>query len=368
MQRAEIQSEIILRGDLVNRLSALQLAALMLCARCFSMMTYFPYTGSNTLVFMVAILLSTALQWLLLLPVSVICSRYEKGVCEIAIQKNRIFGLVITSAFLLYFAWDIFITTGTFAYFMDTYFSNQISRIPAVICAGGVAVYLGGLGSSVLGKSAGIMFLLFCIFTGILVLSAADRPDLTNFHLAQENIPKTLFDDINAELVRNRELVLLVFLLGDVKGSKRKSVFSYLAVKLVILEVMIGFVTLVLGSFGSSTDMPFFYLSCYSNSSVVERYDAGFMSVWTALAVVRLAAVLHCFSRCLRLIFKGISAKTAAAVQIIPAAVTFYLLSKRSWKGLAYLRESPWLIALLTGAVPLAVLLVMKVRKRANEI
>jgi hypothetical protein len=160
---------------------------------------------------------------------------------------------------------------------------------------------------------------------------------------------------------------MLVFLLGDVKGSKRGAVLSYLAVKLVLLEVMIGFVTLVLGEFGSSTDTPFFYLSCFSNSSVVERYDAGFMSVWTALAVIRLAAVLHCFSRCLRLIFRKMSAGTAAAVQIIPAAVTFYLLSRRSWKGLAYLNESPWLIALLAGSVPLAVLIAMKVRKRVNE-
>lgn len=351
----------------MNRLSAWQLAVLMLCARCFSMMTYFPYTGSNTLVFMAAILLSTALQWLLLLPVSVLCSKYGKGLCELALERQRTFGLMITGALLVYFAWDIFITTGTFAYFMDSYFSNQISRLPAVICAGGVAVYLGGLSSSVLGKSAGVMFLLFCLFTGILVLSAAENPDLTNFHLAQENIPRTLLGDIKGEFIRNRELVMLVFLLGDVKGSKRGAVLSYLAVKLVLLEVMIGFVTLVLGEFGSSTDTPFFYLSCFSNSSVVERYDAGFMSVWTALAVIRLAAVLHCFSRCLRLIFRKMSAGTAAAVQIIPAAVTFYLLSRRSWKGLAYLNESPWLIALLAGSVPLAVLIAMKVRKRVNE-
>ena len=351
----------------MNRLSAWQLAVLMLCARCFSMMTYFPYTGSNTLIFMLAILVSTAMQWLLLLPVSAVCSRYGKGLCELAVERQRSFGLILTGAFLLYFAWDIFITTGTFAYFMDNYFSNQLSRIPAVICAGGVAVYLGGLSSSALGKSAGVMFVLFSVFTGILVLSAAESPDLLNFHLAQNDIPRTLSGDIKGEFVRNRELVMLVFLLGDVKGSKRGAVLSYLGVKLVLLEVMIGFVTLVLGEFGSSTDTPFFYLSCYSNSSVVERYDAGFMSVWTALAVVRLAAALHCFSRCLRLIFKGISVRTAAVVQVIPAALTFFLLSERHWKGLAYLYESPWLIAALAGAVPFAVLLAMKVRKKANE-
>lgn len=348
----------------MNRLSPLQLAVLMLCARCFSMMTYFPYTGSNTLVFMFAILVSTALQGLLLVPAAVLCANREKGLCEIALERSRVLGLLVTGAFFVYFLWDIFITTGTFAYFMDNYFSNYISRVPAIICAGAAAIYLGGLGSSALGKCGGAMFFLFCVFTGVLLLSTFTKPELANFHLALPNVPKALSGGISGEFVRNRELVMLVFLLGDVKGSKPNAVYSYLAVKLVILELLLGFVTLVLGDFALATDTPFFYLSCLSNSSVIERYDAGFMAVWTVLAVVRLAAVLHCSVRCLRLLDRRITRATAIAVgQIIPAAATFYLLSKRSWKGLAYLGESPFLITAAAGVVPMIVLLAVNVRR-----
>jgi hypothetical protein len=350
-----------------NTLSPLQLAVILLCARCFSMMTYFPFFKSNAVVFMLAIAASTALQGIVLIPAALLCTRHKTGLCEFALRKSRVLGRLVTGAFLLYFVWDIFITTGTFAYFMDSYFSNQIARLPAVICAGGAALYLGGMGSSVLGKCAGIMFCIFAFFAGVLILSAITYPDFTNFHLAQRDIPNALGGDISAEFIRNRELVMLVFLLGDVKGSKPKSVISYLAIKLAILEVLLGFITLVLGGFALETDTPFFYLSCLSNSSVVERYDAGFMSVWTVLAVVRLAAVFHCCGRCVRILSGG-KAKGAVilSAQVVPAAATLYLLSKRSWKDLAYLRESPWLLVGVVGIIPLAVMMI-KMRRRRVE-
>lgn len=352
----------------MNRLSPLQLAVLMVSARCFSMMTYFPYAGSNTLVFMIAMLISTALQGLLLIPAVVLCQRHEKGLCELALERSRLLGIAVTLAFLTYFLWDIFITTGNFSYFLDNYFSNQLSRIPAIFCAGAVAVYLGGLGSSSLGKCAGVMFFLFAVFSGILVLSSMTRPDFTGFHLAVPDMSGELTSGIKGEFIRNRELVMLAFLLGDVKGSKPKAAYSYLAVKLVILEVLFGFITLVLGEFALATDMPFFYLSCFSNSSVIERYDAGFMAVWTLLSVVRLAAAFHCSGRCLRLLGGKITRKAAIiAVQILPAAATFYLLSKRRWKALAYMNESPWMIAAVAGLVPLLVSIFVKVRAKKNE-
>lgn len=352
----------------MNRLSPLQLAVLMVSARCFSMMTYFPYTGSNALVFMIAILISTAFQCVLLIPAATLCNSRQKGLCEIALERGRLLGVLVTGAFLLYFLWDIFITTGTFAYFLDNYFSNQFSRLPALICAGAVAVYLGGLSSMSIGKSAAVIFFLFSVFTGVLLLSALIGFDFTNFHLAQPDLPKALTSGIGGELVRNRELVMLAFLMGDVKGSKLKATYSYLAIKLVILEVLLGFVTLVLGDFAFSTDMPFFYLSCFSNSSVIERYDAGFMAVWTALAVIRLATVFHCSGRCLRLLSQRISRKTCViAVQILPAVATFYLLLKRRWKSIAYLNESPWLIIAVAGLVPLVVTFFVKVRAKKNE-
>ena len=352
----------------MDRLSPLQLAALMLCARCFSMMTYFPYSGSNTLIFMVAVVISTALQWLILLPVTVLCTKHGKGICELASSNGRAAGIAVTSAFLLYFIWDIFVTTGTFAYFMDNYFSNQISRVPALICAVGAAVYLSSTGIAPLGRCGGIFFCVFAFFTVIMLLSTMSQPDFANLHLAQRDIPKALAGDISAELVRNRELVMLAFLLGGVKGSKRRAVLSYLGVKLVLLELLLGFAALVLGSFAGETDMPFFYLSCLSNSSIIERYDAGFMSVWTVLGVVRLAAGLHCIGRCVQHLCGGRARSFAVlAAQLLPMCATFFLLTKRRWKELAYLRESPWLIVLAAAVVPLAAVSLKFRRRRKNE-
>lgn len=351
----------------MNKLRPLQLAVLMVCARCFSMMTYFPYTHSNTLIFMVGILLSGAFQTILLIPAVAVCQKREMGLCEIAAARSVAMGRVVTCFFLAYFAWDIFVTTGNFAYFSDQYFSDQISRIPVVICAVGVAAYLGLMSSQVLGKCAGIMFALFAVFTSVLLLSTVTQPDLTNFHLAQRDIGSTIIKDAKWELIRNRELVMLVFLLGDVRGSKAKAAYGYIAIKIVILEVVMAFVTLVLGELAVETDMPFFYLSCYANSSVIERYDAGFMSVWTIMAVLRIAVMLHCFARCLQKLSGRLSRRSATITAIIPAAATIIVLSQRRWKSIAYLREPPLLIIAVAAIIPLAVALLRKNRRMSDE-
>ncbi len=350
----------------MNTISPLQLGVLALCARCFSMMTYFPYTGRNTLVFMAALVISCALQGLMLIPAVVLCKREGCGLCEAAARRSVTLAKAAALLFLAYFLWDIFATVGTFAYFTDQYFSDQISRIPAVICAGTAALYLATMRSGVLGKCAGIVFVLFIAFFVILFLSAADAPDMSNFHLAQRDLPKTLMNDVGGEFVRNRELVMLVFLLGDVKGSCTKAAYSYLVMKLVILETVMGFAALVLGELAQQTDMPVFYLSCYSNSSLIERYDAGFMSVWTMLAVLRLAALVHCAGRCVKVMFPKLTGNSSTiAAGVLPAVAAAALLLKRRWKTVAYLREPAVLIAVTAAVIPCVVYLLVKGRKKA---
>ena len=353
----------------MERLTPWQLALMLVCARCFSMMTYFPYTGSNTLIFMAAILASAAIQGILLIPAVRLCSRTGKSLCSTAMCTDRTLGIAVTAAFLGYFVWDIFLSTGNFAYYTDQYFSNRVPGIPAVILACVAALYLAAMKISVIGRCAGIMFAVFAIFTAVLMLSASGDPDITNFHLAQRDILTVAADDVKNEFVRNKELVLLVFLLGDVRGSKTRSVCSYLWVKLLILETVMGFVTLMLGELALETDMPFFYLSCSASSSMVERYDAGFMSVWTVMAVLRLAVVIHCAARCIRQLASAVSIRTAAAISCaVPIAAAFLLLCEHRWKDIAYLREPPLVIAALIALLPIAVSVIRARKERKNEI
>lgn len=354
---------ILKRGEPLNSLSHFQLYALLLCARCFSMMTFFPHSGETTLVFMMAVFGSVLLQALLLVPAAVMGAVLGKGLCHAAFEKSKPLGRFVTLLFLCFFLWDIFATSGNLAYFLDRFFSSRISRIFALVCALAVAVYIGCHSSAVLGKCAGIAFALFAVFMVVLMVSTFYQPDITNFHLAVPGLQSSFWNSLKAEFIRSRELAMLVFLMGDVKASRPKAAFAYLALKLIVLEFALGFVTLILGDFALSTDMPIYYLSCLSNSSVIERYDAGFMAVWTCLAVLRLAGLFHCCTRCLNLLWERIPRKLSVAIVILPAAATFGLLSLRRWGSVAYTNESFVPIAVLVGLMPLAALIVRKRRE-----
>lgn len=350
------------------RLSAMQLAALALCARCYSMMTYFPHENNNAAVYIISVLLSSAVQALIILPAVVLAGRTGQGAIYAAGSEKPTVSKIAAALYLLFFMWDIFMTSAGFGYFLDEYFSHRVSGIAALICIAAAAAYLSGLRSSVLGKCAGITLAVFASFTLLLVLSALDRTDASAFHFAVDDIGGTLAQDVKLDILRSREVVMLAFLLGDVKGSHAKSAYSYIGVKAFIVSFVAAFAVLVMGDFAFSTQTPFYYLSCCCTSTIIERFDAGYMSVWTALAVLRLGLGLHCASRCCAVLVSPKEKKTARRlIPFLPAAAAFVVLLFHKGKSVVYLRESLWVIILLAGIIPLGMMLFSKQRSAENE-
>ena len=346
----------------MKKITPLQIFALMICGRSFSFMTYFPFTNDSSLVLMIGLLISTVIQALLIFPVLIFHKHYlNDNICTLSMSKNRFVGIAVTILYLLFFMGVAFIVIGNFSYFMDYYFSNYIPRIMIVISCTLVAIYLGKMNITVIGKAGAIALTLFAIFTVIIVSSSIQNFHFSNFHLAVESVPKSLIGAIKTEFARNRDLVVFAFLLPDIKGKASRVAWWYFAVKVVVIEVILGFITIILGDFALITKLPFFSLAAYSHTQIVERYDAAFMSIWVIMAIVKLGTYFHCSARCIKLCIPKIPFVTSVIISgAIPTAAALYFLIPHKWESIAYYQGGGGAILLLYVIVPLILLLFVK--------
>lgn len=168
------------------------------------------------------------------------------------------------------------------------------------VAACGIYVAMSGLG--VIGKR-GQCFCTFLFVTSILVISSLEDFTFVDFHLAERNVGKGIFHSAVSELARSSYLAVIVFLLPSTKGNAAKTSVYFLLTRLALVEIVLGFITMILGDYTLLAKLPFFALAAFSRTAIIERYDAAVMGVWVMLSVYKLGVYFHCSGRCLRYVF-----------------------------------------------------------------
>lgn len=354
----------------MNKLTPLQMLAVLICTRVFSMMTYFPFAYNNAFIYMLGALISTAIQAVLMIPAVMFGRRMvNDNPCTLAVSKNKPAGYLVTAVYMVYFMLTAFMVIGNFSYFMDYYFSGYIPRLIAVICIVLASVYLGQMKTGVLGKTASAAGACFILLTVIVVAGSMTDLKLYNFHLAEDNIAKPLWNAVKAEFARGDSLVLFAFLLPEIKSRDRsagkdcgKTMWLYLGIKIAVLEIILALITIILGDYALVTKLPFFSLAAYSQTNMIERYDAAFLFVWVIITVVKLGAMLHCSGQCMRIYAPKLSSMGAVTLSaLIPAVFSLFYLLPHKWESLAYSEGgSLWILFL---AVLIPALMLVFVRK-----
>lgn len=353
----------------MNKLTPLQLFTLMICGRAFSMMTYFPFIHNNAQAVMIGVLISTAAQAVLVLPIIYLHRKFPGDcVCTLALSKNRAVGSLITAVYMFLFLSVAFFVIGNFAYFLDYFFSDYIPRTMIVLCCTLAAIYIAHMNTSVIGKTSIVAAAVFLLFTAAIIIGSFQKFNLVNFHLAVENMPKSLWDAIKSEFTLNWDLVLFIFLLPDLTGSAGKTAFWYLSVKLIISELILSFITMTLGDYGMIAKLSFFSLAAYAHTEFIERYDAAFMSLWVLVALVKFGIYIHCAGRCLKMMAPKIRfVPSVTLCGIIPAAGALMLLVPHGWKNAVYFNSGMFLQIALYSLMPLLILIFVKKGGYKNE-
>ena len=144
-------------------MTPLQLALIACCCRSFTLLSRV-CTGSSPALFMISLAALSVVEAALLLPCLGIIKRTGKAPLELLYEKNKFVAQSVTLAFMIFFMWDCFLTSGGLAYYLDRFFSTDISRIAALFCAAAAAVYLSTLSSASIGKCSALALLFLCCF------------------------------------------------------------------------------------------------------------------------------------------------------------------------------------------------------------
>lgn len=340
-----------------NKLTPAALVCLLLCARSFATLTFFPADMTNGTAYIVSVLLSTTIQGLILIPAAYLASTAKSDPCTLAIKKNALFGKIVTCGFMLYFLYEAFFDIGSMAFFTDFFFSVNMPRIVTVVCCTLAAVYAARLNTVVIGKTAQIAFAGVVLMLIIVASGAAEDMDFTRFNLAVPELPKVVGKSMLSETRRCECLVLFTFLSGQTQGDPRVTAKKFILVKATVISLIFTMVTAVMGNLTLRSSMPMFTLAASSENLITERSDAVFLLVWVFTGIVKIANLLHCAACCIRLLRPRTTALgSALAAGVIPAVATLPILMSYGWEKIVFSEHSLAAVILLAFVLPLLLL------------
>lgn len=340
-----------------SRLSSAALICMLLSARIFAVLTFFPRSTESGFASIIGILLSTAVQGLLIFPVVRLVKKTHTDPLSASHNISSPLEKAVTAAFLLFFLYDAFLDIGSMAYFTDYFFSVNMPRALTVACCLLTALYAARLDSPVIGRLAQLSIILTCLMLLTVAAGSAERIDVTRFDLAIPHVGKAIFHAALADTGRCECLVIFSFYAAHTNGDAAVTARRFLIAKGTIICTIFALVTAVLGSLSLNTPLPVFTLAATSENLITERCDALFLLAWIFTGLVKLANLLHCAAICVRRLFpKATHFASVMSAGILPAAAALPLLLIYKWESIIRSERSIVPIIVLTFILPLILL------------
>lgn len=223
--------------------------------------------------------ISTALQFMILLPVFIIIKKKKYGL-NFSVWNNALF----TCCFIFsgMFSVSGFMSVLTNENPKMSFLSYVIIVAVLAVCA----VYCSSLGIHATGRSAVIVAGIFVFFMAVLFVTSYTEAEFSNFTLSYDknSILYYVFEDISYSI----ELPSLLLLPYFTEKSGEKSLLLYFGSKLFI-SLAVSFIgIIVLGGTSVISLQPFLEICSFSQPLSVQRSDALFIGIYTLVTVVNI--------------------------------------------------------------------------------
>ncbi len=350
------------------KISSWQLLILLFLSRIFITITYFTLEDISPSVMMSTSAFSVAADMILVIPTIFLYKKYpDENVIRSAFEISKIFGVIL---FVLYFIFAIFMifrTVRFFLYFFENAFLNLLPTIVVGILLIAASAYVAHLGIEAAARSASIVFVSFILLLIAVVFTTAEDFDISNYYVEPIGT-SDIFSGIVNGISRSSEMVVLVLLLPYLKNGIGKSVYGFLLIKLLFVEMIVLLCMLLLGGYIEAVPFPFFTVCSFAKAPFVERLDAVFLVIWTLMGVIKLSL----FTISLRpasVLIKPFSSKMATnlAPFVIGGIPALYLAYKEQMIIPLLDNElTAAAIVLLGTVIPLAVLILRRFKREKN--
>lgn len=286
-----------------------QLLILLLLGRIFTIMTYTPIISSTISIGtqMIAILISTFLQAIFVIPILCISAKYPNiGIIQLIKNNNNKIGFLVGIFYLMFIVILGAISISHFCNFMGEVVFPTTNKYIFAVSILAVAVYGAFLGIQGISRVGVIVFVFFLVMTAFVVIASFSEIQLLafmpNFRVSSAEIFSIVIEDLS----RSGELILAVLLLPFVNFKRKTSIFGYLAGKIIILDVILFLIITILGEFSTRVTYPFFALASYSELAIINRMDAFYMVLWCLTSVIKLSVIVFVGGEILKTISKKV--------------------------------------------------------------
>lgn len=357
----------------MKKITSLQMTAILICCMFARLMTYIPREDDNAVMLMISAVISGGVQLLLLLPAAAL---YRKsggaGVTSKGLSENGRAGKVVSAAYLAFCIFALIMTFGNFIYFLQYGFSEYYSTAAVIAVVTAASVYVASMGLSACAKTA-VITTVITVVGIIMVFTGFNRNiDPLALNIACENRGELLVRGVRNSLSRCEEIIFFVMLLPRLKDTPMRTAYVYTAVRVFIILSVVTVGEITLGDYAKTSRLPFFSLSLYSKTGIIERYDAFFLMFWAICAIIKAAVAISCTVQCLISLFPKSKASVWRGISAaVCAAAAYYPLSKGKWQPRFYEKWEYTVVILLAAIVPFIVLVTVSrgrtVKREAAE-
>lgn len=288
----------------MKKISSSQLIALLFVTRAFLSTTY---GGSqyqlNVVLSMASAFVSIIIQLLLIIPPVLLLKNSDStDFLKVAYSRSRWLGMFLSFLYGGFFCFEAIRLLGIFSYFLKNQFVEYLPAPLLIIALSLVAIYGAKCGIEGLARTSTVAVFMFLVMFFVIIFSVTGETDILNIQLATpvpKNTLEAFMGDVLLKTAASDELVAVVFLLPFVRKNGGRATFIYMGIKLFVTEVMIFYSALILGEYANGLSQPFYTLSTYARTSIIERYDSIYMCVWTVGTVIKCAVLFYLLSKAL---------------------------------------------------------------------
>lgn len=348
----------------MKKISSVQLITLLICSKLFYIMTYVPDKGQNGMAFIITSIITTVIQGIMVIPAVAFYNKNNgEGIFTFAESKSRVLGICVCLVYLTDSLFAIITAMGNLSFFLQFCFSDTYAPWAIIIILCATCFYISKMGISALARTTGIVVVITLISLALVMSGFNHYNGLAGLNMAIKNPISKILSGIPRTIANSHELVAYVILLSALRNKPAKTAYGYLCIKVLITITAVLSVVLVLGDFATISKLPFFSLSAFSQTKIIEHYEAFFMLIWTLCAIIKITLFTLCAQICVKQIFPKLSSSITIGIPlIIPAIITIPVLMKWKWEEISLDHVKLILVIVSVVVIPL-ILLMFKKRK-----
>ncbi len=346
-----------------TKISTGQFFIIIILSRIMHVMLYKANTFTSGTPLMVGLLISTAIEALLAVPVFIFLVKKD-DIIESAFANKKLC-TALKFAMALYFTFVSGITLYLFADFMRTEFTLIASPMWIVGVLALAGAYCARLGIEGVARAGTAVFWVFVALLVLMAVVNQGRYDPLNLTPVRQSDYEMMWDYVVKDISSCRWLPLTVALAAYLKQGAQKAAVGYLFAKLAIIEGVFLLITMVLWRFVEVPGYPILALGVYAKTDIIRQFNAINMFVWVLNCVLVNGVYLNVAS--------ALAKKRSWLSVLVPAAIaaTFAMLC---YKHVIMMPQDLQNVIMFAGIViigvlvPLAAIICWRVRKLCEKL